>query len=56
MDLLISSSAEGSNALLVVMNWSQFFILMLAAFFSPSRNVVRARMGEGKSFKKLLVV
>ena len=55
-DLLTSSSAERSRVLLVAMNRSQFFLLMIAAFFSPSRKVIRARIGVGKSFKKLSVV
>ena len=56
MEFRTSSSTEKSSILLVAMKLSHCLLLMLAAFFSPSRNVVRAKMGVGKSFKKLLVV
>ena len=54
-DFRTSSSAEKRSILVVTMMLSHCFLLMIAAFFSPSKNVVSI-IGVGKSFMKLVAV
>ena len=41
---------ERRNILLVSMERPQFYLLTVDAFFSPSRNIIRAKIGLGMSF------